>query len=235
MSRQVDRLAQAIVRRLAITPPPRGGAGKQPGAAVASRTARPLRVTIASAVSRPRGAVASVAPRALRAAVASAATPLRQRRPNLAAAVASAVARRLAPAAAVPERALVASRIASTVARQVASRTTAPPVAAGPSLTSLDPAKVAAAVIGQLDALKGKTLDHNAILASQIVRRLASAKVQGSTPNATQFAGQLASAVVAALAQQQTPKTEETSGDTSEQPQGTSTGEQSASKSKKSP
>jgi hypothetical protein len=233
MSRQVDRLAQAIVRRLAIAPP-RGGAGKPPGAAVASATARSLRVTVASAVPRPRSAVASIAPRTLRAAVASAAAPVRQRRRNLAAAVASAVARRLAPTAAVPERALVASRIAATVARQVASRTTAPPVAAGPSLTSLDPAKVAAAVIGRLDGLKGKAPDHNAILASQIVRRLASAKVQGSTPNATQFAGQLASAVVAALAQQKSPKTEEPSSAAPEQSQEAPTGEQSASKSKKS-
>ncbi len=219
MSRQIDRLAQAIVRQIASAPSPRRAPANRLAATVASAVASRISARAPAPARKPPGNLASV----VASAVARRISGAPARKPvGLAAAVASAVSARLGiaaqGAAAAPERTLVASSIASSVARQVASRTLTTPIATGTKLASLDPAKVAAAVVAQIEARKAKAADHSTVLASQIVQRLANARLQGSAPDASQFATQLASAVVDAIAQQQARPAADQSTATPEQP-----------------
>lgn len=220
MSYQVDRLAQAIVRRIARGRPRRKPASRMT-AAVASAVVR-RRGPPSRRPGKPVGlaaAVASVVARRLAPPSVSSSRP-----PNkLASALASAVSARLGavpPAAtAAPDRPLVGGRIASSVTRQIASRIPKAQFSAETQLASLDPAKVAAAVVAELESRKAKAVDHTAIFASQIARRLTSPVLQGSAPAAAEFAKQLATAVAHAIAQQQQPKAEEQPATTPEQPQ----------------
>ncbi len=147
-------------------------------------------------------------------------TASQQAAPTLAAAIASAVGRRLmAPrvasvaargraSAPLPRMSASHGRVASNIARRIASRA---PAALTPSIDvgAIDAAKVASATVRRLDELRAKAPSMSDLVASAVARHLALPRLHGSSAAARRLHARVASAVGHALQQRAAAAKEE--------------------------